>query len=121
MLLAPPLTKVWVSFSDSLRAAKVRREISNCRSSARSWKYEAATSLTSVEITYSRAQRAATRFARAASVARRYLPQKSSCQLKLAPAALTLESVLGVNLFCGTSELIAAAPTPTVWAVGRRA
>ena len=40
MLVAPPFTKVWVSFSDSLRAANVRREISNCRSSARSWKYE---------------------------------------------------------------------------------
>ena len=31
-VVAPPLTSVWVSFSDSLRAAKVRREISNCRS-----------------------------------------------------------------------------------------
>src|SRR5271165_7347257 len=99
MLVAPPLTKVWVSFSDSLRAANVRLEISNCRSNARSWKYEAATSLTRVEITYSRAQRVATRFARAASVARRYFPQKSSCQLKLAPTAFTSDSVLGVNLF----------------------
>src|SRR5579884_3896308 len=110
MFVAPPFTNVWVSFNDCLRASKVRREISSSRSSARNWKYEAATSLTSVDMTYSRAHRAATRFALADSVARRYLPQKSSCQLKLAPTALTLVSVLPTNLFLGMSPLIPAAP-----------
>ena len=76
--VAPPRSRTTVRRSDSSREASVRVAISSCRSSARSTKYCDATSLTRL-VTMARCPHSVrARSARAASVARRYLPQKSS-------------------------------------------
>ena len=78
MEAAPCASWLFTRSRDSRRDRSVRSEISSSRSSSRSWKYAPATSATSVVRTAWRPHSLAKRLARAASVARRNRPQKSS-------------------------------------------
>src|SRR5437867_8857755 len=78
--VVPPLARTSTRRNDSLREPRVRREISISKSSSSNWKYAEATLLTRLDMTAFRPHSAASRVARAASVARRNLPQKSSSQ-----------------------------------------
>src|SRR4029077_4760681 len=95
---------------DSFRDWSVRFEISNCRSDARNWKYAAATLATRVETTSWRAHSVERRFARAASVARRNLPQKSSSQMADAFTWPVLVSNAGRNVAWAVRLSAIAAP-----------
>src|SRR5262245_44615140 len=100
------------SRSDSIREPRVCREISNSASSSRSWKYAEATSLTRLDITAFWPHSVARRLARADSVARRYLPQKSNCHAndRFTEYELVSKGVGDETLVVGMRESVAEAP-----------
>src|SRR5690348_7391051 len=108
MDVVPPRSRISTNCNDSLREASVRREISIWESNSSNWKYAEAILLTKLDITARCPHSVASRVARAASVARRNLPQKSSSQASERLTWLELVSIPGRSFVWGRRELAAA-------------
>src|SRR5215469_18142170 len=108
--VTPPAARIFTSRSESWRDARACLEISISRSNSRSWKYAEATLRTRLVITARLPHSLDNNWARAASVALRYFPQKSSSQNIDRFTLLALVSKGGKVLVRARRWLAAAAP-----------